>query len=108
MEADAIIRQRTEGTRSLDDFCRQFLGRNSCGRRRVPYDVGEIVRLLKATADFDWERFLNERISRPLDALPLDLVGRIGYRLQYAPNPPNPSSNPGRGGFRSRPSIRLA
>jgi predicted metalloprotease with PDZ domain len=107
MEADAIIRQRTDGARSLDDFCRQFLGRNSSGDDTVPYDVSEIVRLLKATADFNWERFLTERISRPLDALPLDLVGRIGYRLQYAPSPPNQDGDRARGGILAQHSLGL-
>lgn len=92
MEADAIIRERTEGARNLDDFCRKFLGKNSSRDDVVPYDVAEIVRLLKATADFDWEPFLTQRISRPLDALPLDLVGRIGYRLQYAPSLSDPDA----------------
>jgi len=107
MEADAIIRQRTDGARSLDDFCRKFLGRNSSGDDTVPYDVSEIVRLLKATADFDWERFLTERISRPLDALPLDLVGRIGYRLQYAPSPSNQDGDRARGGISAQHSLGL-
>ena len=74
----------------------------------VPYDVGEIVRLLKATADFDWERFLTERISRPLDALPLDLVGRLGYRLQYAPTPPDHRRRThSRGGISAQHSLGL-
>ena len=35
LEADAIIRQKTDGKRSLDDFCRKFLGKNpSTGRCR--------------------------------------------------------------------------
>ena len=109
MEADAIIRQQTDGARSLDDFCRKFLGRNSSSGDTVPYDLGEIVRLLKATADFDWERFLTERISRPLDVLPLDLVGRIGYRLQYAPSPTdhNGDRDRSRGGISARHSLGL-
>ncbi len=107
MEADAIIRQRTEGARSLDDFCRKFLGRNPSGDDTVPYDLSEIVQLLRATADFDWERFLTERISRPLDALPLDLVGRVGYRLQYAPSPSNQDGDRARGGISAQHSLGL-
>jgi predicted metalloprotease with PDZ domain len=107
MEADAIIRQRTDGARSLDDFCRKFLGRNPSGDDPVPYDLGEIVRLLKATAEFDWERFLTERTSRPLEALPLDLVGRIGYRLQYAPAPANQDSDRAQGGISAQHSLGL-
>ena len=94
LQADAIIRQRTDGTHSLDDFCRQFLGRDTGDGDLLPYDVGEIVRLLKATADFDWERFLNERISRPLDALPLDLVGRLATVFSTHPTRRTPPATP--------------
>ncbi len=107
MEADAIIRQQTDGARSLDDFCREFLGRNTSRDDTVPYDQDEIVRILKATTEFDWQRFLTERICRPLDALPLDLVGRLGYRLQYAPVPPDHNGERTRGGISAQHSLGL-
>ncbi len=53
----------------------------------VPYEFSEIVRILKELADYDWEQFLSRRVSAPLETLPLDLVGRCGYRLQYAGKP---------------------
>ena len=102
LEADAIIRQKTQGARSLDDFCRKFLGKNAGREDVVPYDLPEVVRLLKETAEFDWESFLNRRVTQPLDALPLEVVGRIGYRLQYSPKP---SDNEGPRG-RARPSAQ--
>ena len=46
-------------------------------------------------------------MSRPLDALPLEFVGRIGYRLQYGAKPSAPDQ--GRGGRgASRPGTRSA
>jgi predicted metalloprotease with PDZ domain len=97
MEADAIIRQQSQGARSLDDFCRKFMGPNSSHADVIAYDLPEIIRLLTEMAAFDWEAFLNRRIYRPLDALPLDLVGRIGYRLEYSPHPPPPEHDRDRG-----------
>jgi predicted metalloprotease with PDZ domain len=110
MEVDAIIRQRTDGARTLDDFCRRFLGKNSAPGDVVPYDMAEVVGHLKATADHDWGAFLTQRVSRPLDALPLDLLGRIGYRLQYGPKPHahEPDRDRGRGGgISARHSLGL-
>ncbi len=107
MEADAIIRQQTKGARSLDDFCRKFLGQSCSEADTVPYDCGEIVALLKETADFHWEHFLNERTGRPLDVLPLDLVGRLGYRLEYARKPPEHSIDRARGGISAQHSLGL-
>jgi predicted metalloprotease with PDZ domain len=99
LEADAIIRQQTHGARSLDDFCRKFLGKNTSNEDVVPYDVTEIIRNLKDTADHDWEPFLSRRVSQPLESLPLESLGRLGYRLQYVPKPPSQESS------RRRPRI---
>ena len=108
LEADAIIRHQTQGTRSLDDFCKKFLGPNSSHDDVVPYDLPEIVKHLKATADYDWEPFLLHRVSQPLESLPLDLVGRLGYRLQYAAHPTAPSrGRRGRDAISARHSLGL-
>ena len=107
LDADAIIRRQTEGKRSLDDFCRKFLGKNSSPGDVVPFDLPEIIRELNQTAPYDWESFVSERVSRPIDALPLDLVGRIGYRLQYGPKPSAPEPGRGRGGIAAQHSLGL-
>ena len=91
LEVDAIIRERSEGKKSLDDFCRKFLGANRTDVSMVPYDLPEIVKDLKELADFDWESFLNRRVSQPQESLPLEVVGRCGYRLKYATDPPGGS-----------------
>jgi predicted metalloprotease with PDZ domain len=88
LEADAIIRERSLGKKSLDDFCRAFFGARSPGLKVVPYELPEIVHILHELADFDWEPFLKKRVSQPLEALPLDVVRRCGYRAQYTTRPP--------------------
>ncbi len=91
LEADAIIREQSEGKKSLDDFCRKFLGTNRADVSVVPYELPEIVSALRELADFDWESFFAKRVSQPQEALPLDVVGRCGYRLKYATEPPSGS-----------------
>ncbi len=98
LEADAIIRERSGGKKSLDDFCRKFLGANSSTARVVPYEVPEIVSILRELTDFDWETFLAKRVTQPQDALCLDVVSRCGYRVKYTTEP----AEPGGGGWRSR------
>lgn len=107
LEADAIIRRKTQGARSLDDFCVRFLGKNPSAGGVVPYDLAEVVRYLKDTADHDWETFLRGRVERPLEALPLELVGQIGYRLEYAPRPPARDQQRGRRDISARHSLGL-
>ena len=41
-----------------------------------------MVRDLKATAEYDWEGFLRRRVAAPQESLPLEVLGRLGYRLE--------------------------
>jgi predicted metalloprotease with PDZ domain len=107
LEADAIIRERSQGKKSLDDFCRKFLGKNSSTAQVVPYELPEIVQDLRELADFDWEQFLTQRVTQPQDALPLDVVGRCGYRINYATRPSSHAANQERGSISARDSIGL-
>jgi predicted metalloprotease with PDZ domain len=109
LEADAIIRERTEGKKSLDDFCKKFLGANRTDVSVVPYDTPEIIKDLNELAEFDWETFLASRVSKPQDALPLDFVARCGYRLKYATEPPAGAAiSRRRGGVSARDSLGLS
>src|SRR6266566_17217 len=86
LEADVIIRQQSDGHHSLDDFCKKFMGPQR-NEKIVPYDRAEVIQTLKELADDDWESFLHERVDVPQTALPLTVVERCGYRLQYATKP---------------------
>jgi predicted metalloprotease with PDZ domain len=109
LEADAIIRELSEGKKSLDDFCRKFLGVNRTDVSVDPYELPEIVSKLRELADFDWESFFAKRVSLPQDSLPLEVVGRCGYRLQYATEPPSGSPiSRQRGGISARDSVGLS
>jgi len=109
LEADAIIRERSEGKKSLDDFCRKFLGANRTDVSAVPYELPEVVSDLRELADFDWESFFKERVSRPQEAMPLQFVGRCGYRLQYATEPTGGSPiSRERGAISARDSLGLS
>jgi predicted metalloprotease with PDZ domain len=86
-ECDAIIREKTEGKKSLDDFCKRFFA-TVIGKKTVAgYELADVVRELKATVDYDWETFLQRWVAAPQETLPLDVVGRLGYRLKYADKP---------------------
>jgi predicted metalloprotease with PDZ domain len=109
LEADTIIRERSEGKKSLDDFCRKFLGANRTDVSVVSYELPEIVSDLRELADFDWESFFTRRVSQPQESLPLDVVSRCGYRLQYATEPHGGSPiSRQRGGILARDSIGLS
>ena len=111
MEADAIIREHTHGKKSLDDFCRKFLGGRPTTATVNPYELADIVKDLHELADFDWESFLLKRVAQPLDELPLEVVSRCGYKVQFSANePPEQMSrkNQGTAGVSALDSIGMS
>jgi predicted metalloprotease with PDZ domain len=87
LEADTIIREVSKGERSLDDFCKRFMGPIGKPGKVVPYDRDEIIAILTELAHHDWAAFFDRRVSAPLDGLPLDVVARCGYRIDFASKP---------------------
>jgi predicted metalloprotease with PDZ domain len=97
-ECDTIIRERTDNTKSLDDFCRRFFAKVKDRETVAGHEYEDVVRDLKATADYDWDSFLQRRVTLPHESLPLELVERLGYRLRYTDKPPAlPPPPPGSG-----------
>lgn len=92
-ECDTIIREKTNGAKSLDDFCQRFFAPVAGQKTVAGFEFADVVRDLKATADHDWEAFLQRRVSAPQESLPLEVVGKLGYRLAYA-DKPGGSDNP--------------
>src|SRR5262249_31608858 len=86
-ECDAIIREKTDGAKSLADFCKRFFAAVPGKTTVAGYDLADVVRDLNATAAYDWEAFLRQRVEAPQESLPLDVVGRLGYRLKYSDKP---------------------
>jgi predicted metalloprotease with PDZ domain len=86
-ECDTIIREQTDGARSLDDFCQRFFAKVPGQETVVGFELNDVVRDLNATAKYDWEGFLRRRVESPQESLPLAVVGRLGYRLKYSDKP---------------------
>lgn len=94
-ECDAIIREKTEGAKTLDDFCKRFFAPVPGKKTVAGYELADVVKDLKATADYDWDAFFRRRVTAPQEALPLDVVEKLGYRLKYADKPvPGGGDNP--------------
>lgn len=91
LEADALIREKTGGKRTLDDFAKKFFAADRAKHPIVlPYELTEVVADLKELADVDWDKFFADRTTKPLEALNLDFLPKtLGYRLQYDATPSN-------------------
>jgi predicted metalloprotease with PDZ domain len=83
LDADTLIRTRSGGRRSLDDFAKAFFGVENGNWSERPYTFDDVVAALNAVEPYDWARFLHERIDQVAPKPPLDGVARGGWRLIY-------------------------
>ncbi len=87
LEADTLIRDRSQGKRSLDDFARAFFGIDDGSLVTVTYTFEDVVKALKAVEPYDWAAFLRERLDGIARPPPLDGLRRGGYKLAYTDTP---------------------
>ena len=91
LDADTLIRQKTNNTKSLNDFEHIFLGRGGdTPSLIVTYTRQDLIHDLKEVLPYDWATFLHERIDTVNPRADLAGIERGGYRLVYA-DKPNPS-----------------
>ena len=87
MEADVLIRQKSRGKLSLDDFFRKFHGGQSGVPAVKTYNFDEIVRTLSEVLPYDWRSFLNDRVYRVQKNAPLGGIVNGGWKLVYNETP---------------------
>jgi predicted metalloprotease with PDZ domain len=83
LEADVLIRQKTGGVKSLDDFCKLFCGGQSGPPKVVPYTEDDVVAALNAVAPNDWREFFRVRVYETAPRAPLGGIEGSGWRLAY-------------------------
>ncbi len=82
LDADTLIRERTNGQKSLDDFCRTFFVPQE-GKRPRPYTFDDVVASMNAVAPNDWRTFFRERLDSTSAQAPFAGLERSGWRLTY-------------------------
>ncbi len=86
LDADSLIRQKTNGQKSLDDFAHAFFGINDGSFVTVTYTFDDLVKALNAVMPYDWAGFLHAHLALATKP-PLDGITRGGYRLVYTDKP---------------------
>ena len=84
LDADTLIREKSGGKKTLDDFARLFFGIDDGSWTTVTYTFDDVVAGLNKVLPYDWAGFLNARINSVSPQYPLDGLARSGYRLVYA------------------------
>jgi predicted metalloprotease with PDZ domain len=87
LDADTLIRERSQGKRSLDDFARTFFGIDDGSTTIVAYTFDDVVKALNAVEPYDWAAFLRTRLDSIGKPAPLDGLQRGGYKLVYSDTP---------------------
>ena len=83
LDVDTLIREKTAGKKSIDNFCQIFFA----GKGGVPdvkaYSLKDIVEALNSVAPHDWQKFLERRVAVADEQAPLDGLARGGWKLVY-------------------------
>ena len=87
LDADTLIRERTGGKKSLDDFARGFFGVYDGSYVTDTYTFEDVAAALNAVTPYDWATFLRTRLDGHGPGAPLDGLTRGGYRLTYTDTP---------------------
>ncbi len=83
LDADVLIRSKTRGKKSLDDFARAFYGPPENGPEVRPYGFDDVVAALAAVAPNDWAAFFRERVYQVAPHAPLAGIENGGWKLTY-------------------------
>ena len=87
-EVDSILRERTGGKKSLDDFCKAFHGGAEGPPEVKWYDVDEVYRTLEGIASYTWKAFFEERVYGVRREPPIEWIERGGWRLTFTEEKP--------------------
>jgi predicted metalloprotease with PDZ domain len=88
LDADTLIRQKTDNKKSLTDFLHIFLGKGgNTGPLIVTYNREELIADLNQVVPYDWATFIHERIDNINPRADVAGIERGGYRLIYTDKP---------------------
>jgi predicted metalloprotease with PDZ domain len=87
LDVDTLIRERSQGQRSLDDFAKQFFGVNDGSYSELTYTFAELVAALNRVQPYDWADFLRQRLDAVNADAPTGGVTRGGYRVVFTDTP---------------------
>ncbi|MEA1083267.1 MAG: M61 family peptidase [Sphingomonas sp.] len=87
MEVDAMLRQQSGGTKSIDDFARAFFGVRDGDWGELTYRFEDVAATLNAIQPYDWAGFLRKRITETGQPAPVAGFAMNGYTLVYGPEP---------------------
>jgi len=83
LDVDVMIRQLSQGAKSLNDFCRLFEGGPGGAPALKTYTLDDVVVALNTVQPYDWATFLGTRVKTVEPHAPLGGLERGGWKLVY-------------------------
>lgn len=83
LEVDSVLRQKSNGQKSLNDFCRLFYGGQSGPPKVVAYKFEDVVSALNQIVPHDWAALLRERLDSKSPHAPMGGITNGGWKLVY-------------------------
>jgi predicted metalloprotease with PDZ domain len=87
LEVDTIIRARSAGKRSIDDFLHAWASGGSTTPSVKTYTYDDVIATLQSVEPYDWRAFFDERIAQIQPTAPLAGIENAGWRLVYDDTP---------------------
>jgi predicted metalloprotease with PDZ domain len=87
LDADVLIRQKSNGKLSLDDFLHKFHGGQSGSPAVITYDLDEVVRVLNTVIPYDWHQFFIDRVYRVAPTAPMGGFTNGGWSFVFNDTP---------------------
>jgi predicted metalloprotease with PDZ domain len=86
LDVDTLLRSKSGGRKSVDDFCREFFGGDGPPEVKT-YTLEDIVQALDRVVAHSWKAHLQRRLRAMGADPPLDGLARSGWRLRYRSEP---------------------
>jgi predicted metalloprotease with PDZ domain len=82
-DIDTLIREKSKGSKSLDDFCRAFFGGDGGKATVQSYTRSSLVAALQAVEPHDWEGFFAQRVDTAGSRTPREGIANAGWKLVF-------------------------
>jgi predicted metalloprotease with PDZ domain len=87
MDVDSLLREKSAGAKSIDDFARAFFGIRDGDWGEVTYTLDDVAATLNGIVPYDWRAYLTKRLTEHATGAPIEGFARNGYRLTYTDQP---------------------
>lgn len=88
MDVDSLLREKSGGAKSIDDFARAFFGMRDGDWGELTYTIDDVAAALNAIQPWEWKAYLVKRLTEHAAGAPIEGFARNGYRLIYTDQAP--------------------